>query len=398
MNVGILTAHLNVDEHGGSNYSIHRLGTELEKRGHNVTVYTLNFWEQNGVPVDHQYTIQETDIDYETVFDLGTKLYLKIEDWVQPQDVFHVYSPLFVPFFGVYQNRSDTETQIVATLNNYNAFCTNPSKMRDGCWEECSLSKKITHAGDSISERTIKSPRAFFKHYSKGPLNAIDNYLCLSPSVKQIHSQNGIDETRLNVVPNMIDPTFQTVERQSSDEQRLLYVGRVEDMKGIPILLEGVSQIQSREFHVDVVGDDIFDQSEGIESYKETAAELGISDKLTLHRWDEDDKRSKKYARADGFSHTRGWPETVGRTIIEAMQHQLPIICSNIGAPPWVAGSAGVSYPEADSEALADELEHVLFDENTLRNLRENIPKELERFHPETVIDQILDLYQADSV
>jgi len=104
---------------------------------------------------------------------------------------------------------------------------------------------------------------------------------------------------------------------------------------------------------------------------------------------------SDYYAAADLFVHPGLWPEPFGRTIIEAMQHELPVIYSDVGGPPWISGSAGQSYPRNDAGALAEILDELVTNATQRQQLCEKIPKELERFSTERVMDEIERRYHA---
>ena len=396
MNVGIITAHLSFEERGGSNYSIHRLATELEDRDHTVTVYTLNYEHENHIPVSHSYRIKDNVIENNTLVGGTAELLRQLSTCIQPHDVFHVYIPGIIPLVGLYKWRSDDETPVVATLNGYTTFCTNTAKMEDDCWEQCTLTKKFTHARERGVERLKRAPRMAFNDIAGVRLmNQIDEFFCLSPAVKEIHQGVGIESDRLRVIPNMIDPTFQTATSTDSDETRILYVGRLEDIKGISILLDAVSQLSTTAYRLDIVGDNLLDYGPDLETYRQQSRDYRIDDQVVFHGWVEYQKLSEYYAAADVFVHPGLWPEPFGRTILEAMQHDLPVVCSDVGGPPWISGSAGRSYPRNDSNALAGILDELIEDPIQRRELRRNINDELSRFSTDRVMSEVEERYQS---
>lgn len=64
----------------------------------------------------------------------------------------------------------------------------------------------------------------------------------------------------------------------------------------------------------------------------------------------------KFLARGDIFIHPGRWPEPFGRVILEATQHNSPPVVSDIGAPPWIAGDAWVTFPRNDAGELVDQI------------------------------------------
>jgi len=209
--IGIVTSHMSFDGHGGANYSRHRLGQELEQRGFDVSIYTLNFSDENHVPVPHDYDLVETRIDSHTIVDGVARFFQQISQYFESNDLIHIYVPGIIPLFGLYRRVTGDDTPLVATLNGYTPFCTDTSRMGDGCWKHCSLSKKIRHGRNGPTGEFTPGnlPRTVFNQYATVPLmNEIDEYLCLSPEVRRIYRDIGVDDDRLNVVPNMIDPEF----------------------------------------------------------------------------------------------------------------------------------------------------------------------------------------------
>jgi len=50
------------------------------------------------------------------------------------------------------------------------------------------------------------------------------------------------------------------------------------------------------------------------------------------------------------------WVEQFGRVLIEAMACETPVVGSTSGEIPYVIGDAGLLFPEADADALAQVL------------------------------------------
>jgi glycosyltransferase involved in cell wall biosynthesis len=70
----------------------------------------------------------------------------------------------------------------------------------------------------------------------------------------------------------------------------------------------------------------------------------------------------KVYAAADVVAHTSTAPEPFGRTVIEAMMAERPVVAANAGALPEIVvdGATGILTPPGDDAALADALVSLL--------------------------------------
>lgn len=396
MKIGIIASHMSFDEHGGANYSRHRVAQELSDSGHDVTVYTLNFRDENNIPVDYDYELVETRIDSYTIYDGVARFFGHMDTYFQTNDLIHVYVPGVIPLVGLYKKLRGADTPLVATLNGYTPFCTNTAIMKDGCWEDCGFAEKVKHsrmepAGDFTYGSLARF--AFNTHATVPLMNTYDRFFCLSPAVAQIYEDVGVKPALLDVVPNMTDPTFKTHEPEATEGTRLLYVGRVDAMKSIGNLLEGIAKTDQSGYHVDIVGDNILDYGKPLDGYRADAEALGIDDTVTFHGWVDYTDLSRYYAKGDVFVHPAEWPEPFGRTIIEAMQHELPVICSDVGAPPWITGASGMAYPKEDTDGLAECIETIVNNDTRRELMRENTAIELERFKPEVVMPQLEGIY-----
>lgn len=65
------------------------------------------------------------------------------------------------------------------------------------------------------------------------------------------------------------------------------------------------------------------------------------------------------------------------------MQCDCPLIVSNVGAPPWVVGDAGLVFDRGDVADLSAQLGTLLADSGELERLRRNCETRLETFTPE---------------
>ena len=99
------------------------------------------------------------------------------------------------------------------------------------------------------------------------------------------------------------------------------------------------------------------------------------------------------YAAADVFVHPGIWAEPFGRTILEAMQFQVPLVVSNIGAPPEIVGEAGLVFERGNVDDLVQKLEMVSRDKELRQRLSSNCPKVLQAYEQDKVLGRILEVY-----
>lgn len=367
MKVAILCDKINVTRHGGSNYSIHRLATELSSHI-DVTVYTIN-WTFENDPPETVYPIEKVDLGSTKISSLkGLRGFLSGLDC----DVIHSYLPNLHGPIGLV----NPDTPTVGHLNAYTPICSNSAMMSDQCWTDCGVRKKYRHARDPGLDSLVMY--TFEEVVSRRTMTRLDQLIGLSPQLAAIYGGVGMD---VDVIPNMYDPTFPTTSA-TTDQRRILYAGRTDYEKGIDVLLQAAEQVDCQ---IDVVGDDILDRGISAAELKRTAPS-----NVRVHGWIDYTELAQYYAAADVFIHPGRWHEPFGRTILEALQHDCAVISSDVGAPPWVAGSAGTTFENGNADMLATKLE---LSNTQIEQMQENAADELQRFSPDIVVDQIMEVY-----
>jgi len=214
--------------------------------------------------------------------------------------------------------------------------------------------------------------------------------VAISPAVKRIYTEIGINPEQITVVPNGIEPGFRPSDPESSSDDgsglELLYVGRLRRKKGIDVLIDALSHLDST-ISGTIVGDG--PQSDNLLSH---AVSNGVEDRLSFRGWVNHDQLPSLYASADLFVHPGRWPEPFGRTVLETMQCGTPPVVSDIGAPPWIVGDAGVTFKPESPTALADAI-RTLEEEAKRTRYSNRAESELRRFQPDLVFDQIENIY-----
>lgn len=195
--------------------------------------------------------------------------------------------------------------------------------------------------------------------------NALDLIFVPAPVVKDIYGNFGFPKERIAVLPEFIDPsnvrsqdvTIEPIPINFSDQRpfRLLHVGRLLRMKGVDLIIEAIATARKngRAITATIVGDG--PQKERLE---QQATNLGINEAIEFVPWREEHSLASVYAACDAFVHPCRFPEPLGRTIIEAMFFQKPIITTEGSGSAWAADKAGVTSRMED----VNDLERVISD------------------------------------
>jgi glycosyltransferase involved in cell wall biosynthesis len=142
------------------------------------------------------------------------------------------------------------------------------------------------------------------------------------------------------------------------------FVGRLEPEKGLPILLQAVSQVLTR------VGVVVVGSGSRANEIDSLAAKLGIRDRVRPLGWGRQEELPNHYRACDflvlpSVSSRRG-RETWGLVANEAMIGGLPVVATDaVGAAEGgliVDGETGLIVPERDPSALAEAIERLSSD------------------------------------
>jgi phosphatidylinositol alpha-mannosyltransferase len=196
---------------------------------------------------------------------------------------------------------------------------------------------------------------------------------------------NGIDTHRFRpdhvALPELRTPGWHT----------LLFVGRLEQRKGLPTLLEAYAELRRRRPNVRlvVVGDG--PGRWGYERYVEAEA---IPDVLFLGHV-ESDMLPRCYASADVFCAPAVGRESFGIVLLEAMASGVPVLASAIKGFSQVIthGTDGLLVPVGDAAAWATALDGILGDDARRHAMGRTGLQTSQRYDWARIVDMVLDVY-----
>jgi glycosyltransferase involved in cell wall biosynthesis len=186
---------------------------------------------------------------------------------------------------------------------------------------------------------------------------------------------NGVRAERVHVVPPFVDATDAPPAVTVSDVCRLLYVGRLERLKGVDRLLLALPMVADR-LHRDVR---LVVAGDGAERHRleAQAAEISKTNRrlsIIFAGWQDDNGRTRLLSDADALVVPSLWPEPFGLVGIEAAVCGVPAVAfATGGIPEWLReGENGCLAPAAGArpELLADAIGRCTASPETLSRLR----------------------------
>ena len=168
----------------------------------------------------------------------------------------------------------------------------------------------------------------------------------------------------------------------------ILYVGRLEAEKGLQVLIKAFSLLPLGSMLYIVGTGDYAPQ------LTKLTKELDLEGRVIFTGFMEKGEIGRYYDMADVFVHPALWPEPFPRTILEALSHRVPMVVSDSGSASSILGPAGLSFRNGDPEDLAIKLQRLLDDDRLREQMIMAGEKVLSRYHPDTILSQVLQLYE----
>lgn len=389
MRISFITEKLNMNA-GGSNVSLDLVARLLSNRGHNVKVIVLDPNAIN-LPQDPPFEIIRSKSRRGNRIGLLKHAYHTMSNNADDTDLFHMYSPFYLAPAGLFR-RMNRSIPVIGRLNTYSMFCVNMSRMDGGCHKHCSVRSKFAHQDSTLIKRLAKLPLYASRTYLEPKLGSeLDNYFAISPAVKRIYDDVGFPGDKIDVIPNFLDPRFgpggdDLSPPQRHDTLKLLYVGRIEPLKGLDCLIRALSN--TKEMELTVVGDGV-----NIEENKSLVSNFGLDNRVEFEGWVPYKQLPNYYREADLFVHPGRWPDPCPRTVLESLQWGTPAVVSDFGGPPWVVGDAGITFPPDDVESLARILSNLQNDRKRLHELRRACSDRTEFFDSTRIVSTIENKY-----
>jgi starch synthase len=325
-----------------------------------------------------------------TLLGLNRLVYAELLRRKPDVDIIHVYNTQQLPAAVHYSRKH--RTKVTATLNNLAPICTNPSEYVEG---ECADCRPWDSLACVLRRPGPLAMRAFMPvHWLESLLlhrlsRRAEGYIALSEATRKCYLDAGYSAERIKLIPNMFDPGLSapTVSPRDGRDKIVLYVGRLEVEKGVQVLIKAFALLDGDK-KMYIVGKGDYEVQ-----LKQLVREMDLEDRVTFTGFIDQNEIDGYYDLADVFVHPALWPEPFPRTILEAIAHRLPLLVSSSGSSASIIGPAGLSFKTGDEKDLADKLGALLADED-LRN-RMAIAGEgvLQRYHPDTVMSQVLEFY-----
>lgn len=275
------------------------------------------------------YEVSNDDISkFKLIFGIwfSLKYYNEIKDIVESNNIdlvhIHNFYPLLTP--SAFKAAHDSGAKVVHTLHNYRLWCISGIFYRDdyGICELCtqskfSLSGILNKCFRKSMIQSVLAQASFWYYRTTKVFDNIDYFFVLTSFQKEKVKNLGINEKRIILKPNSLNMLFDI----SNKKDGYLYVGRLEESKGIFELLKVWNILDEKYVLTIIGGGDIEEELRNKYKKKNIIFKGKCSREETL----------SSISHSKYLIQPSVWYETFGLTIIEAMSFGVPVIGFDIG-------------------------------------------------------------------
>jgi glycosyltransferase involved in cell wall biosynthesis len=174
--------------------------------------------------------------------------------------------------------------------------------------------------------------------------------------------------------------------------RNVLFVGRLEAVKGVDTLLRAVALAAGR---VDGLSVTIAGDGEDRSRLEKMSSDLGLDEIVQFRGWLSREGLAACYAEAEIVAIPSVWPETLASVGVEALAAGRPVVASDVGGIPEVVvdGVTGRLVRSRDARMFAEALVDILTNPETAEQMSVSSRLHLDKFNMEVFVDRLESIY-----
>jgi glycosyltransferase involved in cell wall biosynthesis len=362
----------------------------LEAAGHDVEQFTL--------PPAEELGLSAVRAGAKAVWNVEAAREVRKRITAFRPDVVHVHTPFPLMSPAVFRAAAAEDVPVVTTLHSFRYSCVAGTCWRDGDVCEDCVGKRLKLPGvrhhcyhDSVGASSALT-LSLVAHRVLGTFHrSVSRYLTLTEFARDLLIRDGFPSDRIIVKPNSVPDTgFRAMPR--TDERRLVFVGRLIEVKGVATLLEAWRHVPSG-MKLVIAGDG------PLRPLVEQHAKADPSIKFL--GWVGEAEVLELMAGAEAVLVPSEWYEGFPLVISRSLSVGTPVVVSDLEnlSADVRADDVGWSFPVKDTAGLARTLTALVADRQTTLALRPRARASYERrFSPTVNLARLEDVYRSVTV
>lgn len=305
---------------GGIEHRVHHIAKRLAEK-HEVIILTSQLPDTASTEIMDRYTVRRL-----------------------PSKQVNIYNPPYIKTPGLLDELKKLQPDVVDFHYRWAPTYNKAARHYSG--------KKVFTYHNTYGEGVglTKIPSIFNDFFWSKRLKQFQKIVCVSEFVRQDLIAREFSPEQLVTVPNGIDmPPEMTI----SDDNFILFVGRLVGTKGLPYLLRAMKTVDSKLV--------ICGGGPDLDKLQRLTGKLGLKDKVKFPGRVSEQEKHKLFSSCSLFVLPSIY-ESFGIAAAEAMSYGKPIIASNVGGLPEVVNGGGLLANPKDPDDLAKQITFLLND------------------------------------
>ena len=212
----------------------------------------------------------------------------------------------------------------------------------------------------------------------------------------------GVDTSRFYPITDEEAKEFLNI---PENEKMLLFVGRIEPLKGIDILIRAIAQMRKSDVmekcphYLYIIGGDpngrYVNLDEEMKRLKALCEELGVGDMIIFLGKKDQDTLQYYYSAAEIVVMPSNY-ESFGMVALEAMACGTPVVATQVGGLQHLVqdGVTGFTVPHNNPTALEEKMTQLICQDELRAEMKQNSVNYARTFSWDTITPQIIALYE----
>ncbi len=230
---------------------------------------------------------------------------------------------------------------------------------------------------DLIKEKLYKKKFETQINFKKKLFQKSDHIICISHNTKKdLQEEYSIDESKISVTHLAVNKHQNFREKKLNLRPFILYVGFRQRYKNFENAIRAYASSRKIKSDFDFVcfGGGSFNQKE-----KDLFNELSI-DKSRVHFFDGDELDLNYFYHKARLFIFPSFYEGFGLPLLEAMNMNCPVLCSNRSCFPEITNGAASLFDPSNIDSINFELEKLIFDDQLLNDLKKKGQENLKNY------------------
>lgn len=382
----ILMVHNDYAQPSGEEYAVEAIASLLRSEGQDVLWFRRSSAEIAGSMAGQVRAFFSGIYSFSTRCAMTDLLNREHVDVVQVQNLYPLISPA-----GLVPCRK-RGLPVVMRCPNYRLFCPTGLHLHNGhICERCVGNKTWWCVMQNCEGRVMKSLGYALRNataaFARLITGNVDIFLVLSEFQKRRFVQGGIEESRIEVLPNIVEP--KALLDGAAVGETVAFVGRLSPEKGVDDFLAAARALP--QYHFAVAGD-----TSGMPNAV-AAAPRNVEFCGFLRGKDLDEF----YARARVLVAPSVWFEGFPNTVGSAMGMGKPVIASRLGALPEIVddGGTGLLFEPGNVGDLVEKIDHLWKRPDLCRQMGEAGHAKVEReYAPRVCYERLMAAYEKAAI